>query len=81
MSREPQLYVARVRPRHERLGTVPLTATFVVYSASTADALRAIRKERGPEWTIQFMAEDELPLVGLVDRTGLKDGRARALDR
>jgi hypothetical protein len=71
-----QLYFARVRERH---GGENGSMTYVVLARSSAEALRAIRRERGPEWTVQFLPEFLAP-PDLIQRLGLMDGRARRLE-
>ena len=71
-----QLYFARVRARE---GVEKGSITYVVLARSTAEALRAIRKERGPEWTVQFLPEFIAPR-DIIERLDLLDGRARQLE-
>jgi hypothetical protein len=53
--------------------------TYVVFARSTPEALRAIRKECGLEWTVQFVPEFSAPR-NIVEQLGLMDGRARRLE-
>ena len=50
--------------------------TYVVLACSRAEALQAIWKELGPEWTVQLLPEFIAPR-DIVERLGLSDGRAR----
>jgi hypothetical protein len=71
-----QLCFASVRARQ---GGGKGSMTYVVFARSTPEALQAIRKERGPEWTVQFLPEFIAPR-DIIERLGLTDGRARRLE-
>jgi hypothetical protein len=70
------LYFASVRAQH---GGEKGRMTYVVFARSTPEALRAIRKECGLEWTVQFVPEFIAPR-NIVEQLGLMDGRARRLE-
>ena len=53
--------------------------TYAVLALSPAEAMRAIRKERGWHCTVRFKEDHGLPEAETIERLGLQDGRARSV--
>ena len=70
-----KVYVARVSRRDSHEASVK----YVVLARSSHEALRAIRKECGPEWALQFLPEYIVPRDTL-GRLNVADGRAKILE-
>jgi hypothetical protein len=70
-----RIYVARVSRRDSHEASVK----YVVLARSSHEAVRVIRKECGPEWTVQMLPEYIVP-HDILGRLNVLDGRAKILE-
>jgi hypothetical protein len=70
-----KIYVARVSRRDSHEASVK----YVVLARSSHEALRAIRKECSPEWTVQLLPEYIVPR-DILGRLNVADGRPKILE-